>query len=490
MPTVPNYSWPLYREFLNRSAELSQLERWWASGDRMIVNLYGRRRVGKSWLFRAFAHGKPAIVLVAEQVARNTQLSRFAGQLEPHLGLRPEIPDVPELFRLLYRIARSNRRRTLAVIDELPYLLPTRPADRQAMLTSIQAVIEEELDSPLKLVVCGSHVSQMEQLLTERNPLRGRLRALPVEPMTFTEAKPFLERLPAEEQITRFSIAGGMPRYLSDLAAGPSLRDLVCNNVLDRHSALFDEPREILEQEFRDPRVYFSILLALSDGDKPLDQIVTVVGEPGAKVNKYLTALQEMRIVEQRKPVTAGAASRGALYSLVDPFFRFWFRFVFPYQDSLSTGLQPAGLYDSIITNSLASHTAPVFEQLARAWVLREHGRSSVQRAGAWWGNSLNNLRRTGERTTEEIDVVGMSQSQVTLVGEAKWTASKLGLSVLTDLEKYKIPAVRQGAKVAASPRIALFSKSGFGTRLQQEAASRADIQLIGAQDLVSALQH
>ena len=120
--TTPRYSWPIRDEFLNREEDLGRLEEWWAGGDRNALALYGRRRVGKSWFFRAFAHGKPALILVADQGTPVKQMSRFADALEPLLGIRPDIADLPSLFRVLYRLAAEKR--TLVVIDEFPYLLP------------------------------------------------------------------------------------------------------------------------------------------------------------------------------------------------------------------------------------------------------------------------------------------------------------------------------------------------------------------------------
>lgn len=80
------YAWPRVGDFIDREGELARLESWWDTSERMPVNLYGRRRVGKSWLFRRFAHGKPAVLLVSERLAEGAQLTRFAEQLAPVLG--------------------------------------------------------------------------------------------------------------------------------------------------------------------------------------------------------------------------------------------------------------------------------------------------------------------------------------------------------------------------------------------------------------------
>ncbi len=86
MTSIPSYQWPRVDEFIDRTAELDRLEAWWAGDERMPVNLSGRRRVGKSWLLRRFAHGKPAVLLVAERLAEGAQLTRFAEQLTPLLN--------------------------------------------------------------------------------------------------------------------------------------------------------------------------------------------------------------------------------------------------------------------------------------------------------------------------------------------------------------------------------------------------------------------
>jgi hypothetical protein len=136
----------------------------------------------------------------------------------------------------------------------------------------------------------------------------------------------------------------------------------------------------------------------------------------------------------------------------------------------------------------MADHTAPVFEDLCREWVRATHGRVA-QRVGSWWGPARNDLRRTHERETEEIDVVGVGRGSVTLIGECKWTNSPLAYGVLRDVDDFKLPALRQAkAMVAKQPKILLFSRSGFADTLLQAAAERADVELVSADDVVARL--
>lgn len=483
---MKTFEWPLVDEFLDRTEELATLEDWWASSERMPISLYGRRRVGKSWLFRRFAHGKPALVLVAHRLAAGAQLNDLASLLEPVLGLRPDLPDVPALFRALFRAARDEK--LLVVIDEFPWLLPTTENAIEAELSAIQAVMEEERDhSELKLILCGSMVGQMESLNAERGPLHGRLIALRLRPLAFGDAALFLEALEPLDRFERFAIAGGMPRYLAEFN-GASLRTAICRKVLDRSAPLFDEARTILDQELREAKVYFSILRLLADGDKEIGDLANATRIKASPLSKYLSTLENLRIISRKLPVGTRAGARGGHWHLDDAFFRFWFRFVFPYQDELESGLRPEDLYDSAVAGApLAEHVSIAFEQWCRDWTLAYRGRVA-QSVGSWWGPSLNALRRTGERQTEEIDLVGLSRGRVTLVGEAKWRNHRPDANILKDMVEYRIPALEQaGFKVAKKCRLLVFSKSGYSSSLEKAATVDDRIELVDVRAALAA---
>jgi uncharacterized protein len=478
------FRFPARDRFLDREGDLARLEDWWGGPERNALALYGRRRVGKSWLFRRFADGKPAVVLVADRRAQAPQLDRFASALEPLLGLRPALDSVPALLEALYTLA--ERDQVLAVIDEFPYLLPAGESERDEVLTSVQAVMEERDASQLELVLCGSYIGQMERLLT--GPLRGRLTGRLVEPLDFPQATVYLEsEASAADMVERYAVAGGMSLYLDELGRGGTLRQRVCARVLDPRGPLFNDPREVLEEELRSPGVYYSLLEELSTGKKSLADLAAALGRRTPDLQGYLKTLRGMQVVDRYAPVTAREDVRNHRWSLSDAFMRFWFRFVFPYQEDLKTGLQPSVLYREEIEPQLANHVSPTFEALSRQWVLHT-GRAT--RVGAWWGNAVNEQRRTKARLTEEVDVVGLTRSVVTVVGECKWTKGQMELAVLEDLDAYKVPAMRE-AKIRFAkdgPHTVLFSRSGFSDRLEQAAQRRGNVTLISVERLVSEL--
>jgi AAA+ ATPase superfamily predicted ATPase len=485
---MDNFIFPARDEFLNRAADLDRMEDWWRGRDRNALALYGRRRVGKSWLLRAFAHGKPAIVLVAERRAEGAQLDRFADRLSPLLGTRPDLGDLPGLIGALY--ALGAKQKTLVVIDEFPYLLPARAEERREILTAIQAVMEERESSKLKLMLCGSHIGQMRALLAQTGPLRGRLTPLSVEPLRFAEAQAFIDETSPRARIERYAVAGGMSLHLDEVGRGRGdLRKRICERVLTHRGPLFNDPREVLEEELRQPGIYFSLLEELAGGERAISELAAALGKRTTDLGPYLKTLQEMRLVEKVAPVASPSGRRDHRFRLADNFLRFWFRFVFNFQEDLRAGLRPQDHYDGEIAPVLSEHIATIFEGLCREWTRKNLGRH-VSRVGSWWGNSLNELRREGSRQREEIDVVGLRRGAVGVVGECKWTTRPMSRQALDDLEAYKLPAMRQAkVKIATDgPMIVLFSKSGFDLRLVEIAAGREDVRLVGLEELVAGL--
>ena len=199
----------------------------------------------------------------------------------------------------------------------------------------------------------------------------------------------------------------------------------------------------------------------------------------GNAVGRYLNTLVELRLVSRRLPMGASLNTRGGHWRLEDPFLRFWFRFVFPYQSDLETGLRANDLYDGEVADELADHVAPVFEDWCRGW-LRSNRGSRATKIDVWWGNAANKFRKNKERSSEEIDAVGTLRNRVSLLAECKWTNRLLTPRIVGDLDDYKIPALKEsGFNVVDEPKIVLFSKAGYSDSLRDLAEADQRIELV-----------
>ena len=475
-------NWAARGGFLGRDRELARLEAWWGEPDAQPINLYGRRRVGKSWLVRRFAHGKPAIILVAERTTATLQRAKMADELEPLLGMRPEIRDIGELFKILYRLGSTER--ILIIVDEFPYLLGSNGGEVSDNLTSIQAALEQNRDGSMaKLIICGSIVTQMEQLQSLKSPLHGRFDRFVLEPMEFRDARLFTPTLDVVDQFTRYSISGGMPRYLR-ACQKTDLVEALAAEVVDSNSPLFNEAISVLQSELREPGVYLGILGALTAKPANAAAISAATGLDSKALSPYLERLANMGLIRRRLPVGAATNARSGQWQCRDEFMRFWFRFVRPYQADLEAGADARHHVNHHIVPRLAEHTAGPFEEALRRWIRREFPSAAI--CGPWWGHSLHAERRAGTRQTEEIDAVALRGKSVVVVAEAKWTNAPMALNVLADLDAYKLPALEQaGLSIADGVQRVLTSRSGFSRAIQRQAAGDSNIRLISAVDLL-----
>jgi AAA+ ATPase superfamily predicted ATPase len=383
-----------------------------------------------------------------------------------------------DLFRVLYGL--DGKR--LVVIDEFPELYGARRHPDSELMVVLEEVWGT---TQIKLVLCGSQIGTMENILTSRAPLHGRARPMRVQPFSFQMAREFLSGHRDVELIERYAVAGGMPRYLNLLNRPSTLKSLICNLLLNPNGTLFQEPRTVLEMELTETAVYFSLIEALAN-KKAMEwgDLVNESGVDSGTASKYMSVLQDLGIVDKVAPAFARRGKgRRHRYRVKDHLTRFWFRFVFPNQEALSSDLSPESHYTRNVERQLADFVSATFEDICRSWAAREY-QHTTDSVDSWWGNALNRLRAAGNRTSEEIDLVGSHGRAATVIGEVKWTNVPMSKSVLLDLRTFKIPALQQAGIDVGSAEIILISKAGFSRDLETEAAA-SGVRLVRLQEVV-----
>jgi len=321
--------------FVNRIDELNYLEKLHKEQDARFVIMYGRRRIGKTELLRQFSKNKKHLFFSSDLSSEQEQLKQFSEKIfqltrESFLQNQP-FGSWEALLRYIFD--HLIPKMPLIIIDEFPYLCISNPA-----LPSILQKIWDEKgkESNIFLILCGSYMSFMEkEVLGSKSPLFGRRTGqIALQPLSFKDLKLFFPRYSEEDRVFVYSILGGTPAYLQRFHDHKTIEQNVKEEILNKNGFLFSETRFLLIEELREPAIYFSILKAIAFGRTRLNEIVqeTGISDPH-KVNKYLSVLRELRIVKREIPITENKPhkSRKGIYSLNDPFFRFWFRYVLPH---------------------------------------------------------------------------------------------------------------------------------------------------------------
>ena len=425
--------------FIDRKQELaflnSLLERR-HPGPAQMVLLYGRRRVGKTSLLRYWTAqaGIPATYWSAEKEPAALQRRKLYAAL---LGMPANRAPIFESWADVWNAAAEliGDQRRILVLDELPYAAESDPA----MLSALQHAWDHHFkDSNLILVLCGSQVHTMETLMSRQSPLFGRMTGQwHLHPLSFASLREFLPSWSAEERVAGYAMVGGVPAYLEWLDPQRSLTQNIHDVMLAPGSMFVAEPAFLLYDEVREPNVYLAVVKAIGQGAHTLNDISNASLIDKAHLSAYLARLQELYLVERRLPVTIPTSelrkSRLGRYHLSDPYFRFYFRFLAPYHDTLT--FDPNRVLAQVREGLRAFVGQTAFEQISREWVIQQGkaGRLSFEPevVGSHWSASVQ----------ADVIAINWHEKQI-LIGECKWGLDGIDRQIVRELIEQKTPKV------------------------------------------------
>ncbi|MFH1175259.1 MAG: ATP-binding protein, partial [bacterium] len=433
-------------KFYNRQKELKALNGWWSEKKSNLIIVYGKRRVGKTALCLEFIKNKSSVYFLSERLDIKLQLKKLSCQIGEFFNddytAKYGIDGWEQLFKY---IAQKNKKFVL-VIDEFPYLADAEPGISSIFQKGWDLYLK---DSKVDLILCGSSIGMMEEhTLVHKSPLYGRRSGqILVHPFSVFDLSDIFPKKSFEDKIVVYSIVGGTITYLKYFIEEKNIWKAAGKYMLSKEQFLFEEAEFLLREELREPRNYFSILLALSMGKRKLGEIINGTGFDKSSLSSYLAILDQLRLTEKETPITEKypEKSRKGLYRIRDEYFEFWFRFIFNNKRLLEEGKSREVL--SIIKNSIIDLTAKNYEKFAIEFIKKEY--PNFNRAGKWWDKN------------EEIDVVGINnETKEIIFGEVKWSSKKVGVDVYLNLKR-KVELVDWNKENRKECYI-LFSKSGF----------------------------
>lgn len=470
-----------HRPFRGREWELAAIRRELDRARSSLLVVFGRRRVGKSRLLLEAVRGRPAVYYQATKIGAETSLDLFKAEAERALGGNPVLGAVSDWLGLLTYLggAASERYPGLTVVlDEFPYL-----CEADASLPSVVQKVWDglrEAGVPLNLVLCGSKVSFMGELLGERNPLHGRQTLeLDLGPLPFRDTARFFPGWSLEERLLAYGVWGGMPYYLGLCDPEIPVAENIRHVVLVPGAPLSDEPTHVLQGELREVARYATILRAIATGCTTTGDLLGRVRElsGSSALAPYIRKLSELRLIRIERSLDASERERHRRYYLADPFLAFWYRFHLPNASPLAAG-HVGEVWEHAIAPYLDGHMGMVFEWICRDYVrrfARETLPTPARQVGQIWGKDY------------DMDVAGRLLDGGLVAGECKWQKAPLGTAVL---ERLRENVAKSDYYAGSSPEdvfLFLFSRSGFTGELREAAEGSPRVRLLGPAELLLA---
>lgn len=332
---------------IGRKKEQEILLDLYERGNLQLVAIYGRRRVGKTYLVNETFRGKISFShsgispLEAEQGDKQGNQSLIQAQLEAfyrslrregYQGAMPE--DWWDAFAALEKVLDGKSDpRLLVFFDEIQWL----DTPRSSFLTAFDSFynLYGNQKGNLMVIVCGSSTAwMMSNIVNNHGGLYDRVtRQIPLAPFSLKECKEYALSLGIDwsnyDLACCYMALGGIPYYWNYLSPRLSLSQNLDEMFFSQKAPLSSEFSRLFSSLFSQPEEMEQLVRALAKKRRGLSQeeiCATLCWKKGGTLSKRLKALEAGDFILRYAPF--GEQKREPLYKLIDPFCLFYLTFV------------------------------------------------------------------------------------------------------------------------------------------------------------------
>lgn len=303
-----------------------------------FVVVYGRRRIGKTFLVRRFFRDNYAFSFVGKhEMGREQQLTEFAKELMrySHSTFVPQLKNWTEAFDALQRLLETYNisGKKVVFFDEMPWM-DTPKSDFVSALENFWNGWANMRDD-IVLVACGSATSWMvDKLLHNQGGLFNRItQKLYLRPFKLSEMEQYLDEKHFgwnRYQIAQcYMILGGIPFYLTLLNPKLSLLSNIDELFFaDAHAMLRTEYNELYSTLFKRPDNYLAVIRMLTERKEGFTrkEISEKTKLGGAALSKILSDLEQCDFIFSY--ARYGNAKNNAIYRIKDFYTLFYYKYV------------------------------------------------------------------------------------------------------------------------------------------------------------------
>lgn len=455
---------------VGRKKELEELERVYHSDRPEFVAVYGRRRIGKTYLIKqalkdriTFQHTGVSPVDQKDETNRlKTQLESFYYSLLNH-GLegfsQPKswMQAFFQLEQLLQKL--DDGRRMVIFIDELPWM----DTPRSCFLSAFEGFWNGWCNGRdnIMLVVCGSATSWMQSNLSRnKGGLYGRLtNEIKVNPFTLKECEEYFEHEGIEmsryDIVQSYMVFGGIPYYLSCFRKGYSFEQNTDLILFGSQPRLKDEFNRLFRAIFTNSDDCRKIIrfLATRNFGYTREEISTSTGLPlGGGLSETLSVLAESDFIMRYTPYGKGT---GEYYKLIDNFCLFWLKYVDPNQTNATF------FNDNQATAIMDAWRGVAFEQVC--WQHFSQIKRALEIGGVKTSVSAWNIKGTEQKAGAQIDFLIMRNDNIVNLCEMKFCSTSY-LVDRTDEEKmlYRMGLLKETLPARQAIHLTLITTYGL----------------------------
>jgi len=318
---------------IGRKREQELLERAFNAKKNRFITVYGRRRVGKTYLIDEFFRNKDCIffhVSGLQNGSRKEQLKNFMEEVSKIFfeGALIKTPDNwKEAFKLLSSQIKKTDKKVVLFFDELQWM----NTQKSGLVDTIDYFWNKEWFRlrHIIFIACGSSVSWiLKNIIYNTGGLHNRTNVeIKLLPFNLAETKEFLRsinvKLNDNHILSLYMALGGIPYYLENVSPGLTAQQNIQRLFFDTNALLKDEYYKLFESLFKGADVYKRLIekIATKREGISLAKLSDDEMTSGGQLSERLQKLCDAGFIEKYIP---WKKERGAYYKVIDEFCLFY----------------------------------------------------------------------------------------------------------------------------------------------------------------------
>ncbi len=369
--------------FIGRQREKQELYDFFSCDKKKAALMFGKRRVGKTSLLLEVAKDYDGIVIFFEcgKVSMEKNIESFSIAVSSALGIRLS----HDSFESVFSIFKLIDKKILVIIDEFQYL--KRKSDDYEAESSFKRIIDT-LPHNAKIILNGSAIGVMKDILSYSNPLYGRFDTIiNLTEFDYYESSLFFPSLSINDKIAFWAVFGGSPYVLSLLDYSKSLEENISSLILNRNGSVRTYIEYIIASELSGVNYLEEILLSLSSSRLRYNEIEERIGINRTGIlSRYLEMLLNMELISRRTPINRKDDKKKRFYEINDNLLKFYFTYVYSMRGLINT-IGEETFYRNYIEKSINTFISYRFEEAAREYFFRKSRKGEIDLVdiGTYW---------------------------------------------------------------------------------------------------------
>ena len=413
-------------KLIGREKEIRTLEEAMESKDSVFLAVYGRRRVGKTFLLRQTLSDRIVFSYSGKaNITRQSQLKSFRLSLmEQGMPDCPVIKDWFTAFSCLKRlICLSSESKKVILLDEVAWM----DNHKSDFIPALEGFWNEWCSNrnDIFLIICASATSWIiDNVFHNRGGLHNRVTMrMRLSPFTLKECEEFSIAnnlsYSRKDILNLYLAIGGVAWYWTLLKKGYSVKQNISQLFFENDSPLRGEFFELYSSLFIRPEKYIDIILALgkkSSGLERQELSAECKVSNNSKLGKMLQQLEECGFI--RSYVPYGKKENSIVYQLIDSFSLFHLKFLSKFKGEINSDMVlSSSSYNTYCGLAFEKAVMNHLNELKRAM-----GISGINTQAYTWRSNPKKLKE-GEKGAQ-IDIVLDRADGIINIIEAKWTSN------------------------------------------------------------------